>query len=503
MGGFLNSIVESKNKTLLAFCFCFVFATVIFSIIEIPRFCLFYFYLLVFALLFFVIIFFEKKLVRFLLLSALFFILGICRILYQMPQIDEKFLAYYNGGKYDVIGVVSDEPNKKIGYREYELSASILVDKNGINRKIFGKILFRGHLYPEYFYGDKLKLSCGLQEPENSDNFNYKKFLALKNIYSVCYPTKTEVLDKNQGNKIMAGILSFKRKINNLAWQLWNEPESTLAAGILYGERSGFDPELKDNFSRAGITHIVAVSGYNITIIVWILMSVLIFIGLYRQQAFWICLCLIFLFVIFTGASASAVRAGLMGTILLFAQFLGRKSDAFRLLVYAATILALANPLILVWDVGFQLSFLATVGLLYLVPILEKKIKSDKMKNYQNLVLKDYLLPTFSATIFTFPLISYSFGYFSVFSILANLLIIWLIPVLMFFSFVSIVLAVIFYPLGQVLAWITNLGLSYVIMVGERFGSWGFSAINWQMPLLVCLVIYLYLFWIIRKSPKL
>ena len=144
----------------------------------------------------------------------------------------------------------------------------------------------------------------------------------------------------------MEKILSFKKRVNSLSWRLWTEPQSTLAAGILYGERNGFDPEIKTNFSRAGITHIVAVSGYNITIIVWILMGVLIFIGLYRQQAFWVCLLLIFLFVVFTGASASAVRAGLMGVLLLFTQYLGRKNDVFRLLVYTATVLTLVNPLI-------------------------------------------------------------------------------------------------------------------------------------------------------------
>jgi len=499
---FLTSFVESKNKTLLAFCFCFIFATTIFSIWEISRAYLFYLYLCIFTILFFTIIFFENKIIRFLLLSSLFFILGICRILYHTPQIDENFIAYYNGGKYDIIGTITDEPNRKIGYREYELSASLLTDKDGKNRKIFGKILFRGPLYPEYFYGDKIHLSCSLQEPKNHENFNYKKFLALKDIYSVCYPSKMDLLSRGSGNKIMSGILSFKRAVNNLAMQLWNEPQNTLAAGILYGERSGFDPELKDNFSRAGITHIVAVSGYNITIIVWILMSVLIFVGLYRQQAFWVCLCLIFLFVIFTGSSASATRAGLMGAILLLAQFLGRKSEAFRLLVYAAVILTLANPLVLVWDVGFQLSFLATVGLLYLTPVLEKKIEQWRLKNYQSLVVKDCLLPTVSATIFTFPLIAYSFGYLSLVSLLANSLIIWLIPFLMFFSFFSIVTAAVFYPLGQVLAWITNLGLSYVIMVGEKFGSWSFSVVNWQMPLLVCLGCYLLLFWTIRKSSN-
>ena len=497
---FLISIVESKNKTLLTFCFCFVIATTVFSIVAIPRVFLFYFYILIFVLSFFVVIFFEKKILRLFLLAGTFFLFGTCRLLLNSPVVDENFVSFYNGQKQIVTGIISDEPNKKVGWREYVLSTSLLEDSDGLKRKVSGRILFRAPSYPELFYGDSLQFDCVLNTPKNTDNFNYQKFLALKRVYTVCYPGEIKVIGKNQGNATMFKILSFKRQINNLTQRLWNEPQSTLAAGILYGERSGFDDELKSDFSRAGITHIIAVSGYNITIIVWILMGVLIWAGFYRRQAFWVCLCLIFLFVIFTGASASAARAGLMGSLLLLAQQMGRKSDVFRLLIYAATLLSIVNPLVLVWDVGFQLSFLATIGLIYLTPLLEEKIKTRKIYKKCGMLLKEFLLPTLAATIFTFPLISYSFGYFSLLSILANILIIWLIPLLMFSSFVSIMVATIFYPLGQVLAWVTNIGLSYVIIIGEKLGGTAFSSVNIRIPLVVCLTCYAGLFWLISKK---
>ena len=503
--------MDSKNKTLLACCFCFLFSAGITSLFSFDKNHLFYFYLMIFCLLFLLILFFEKKIFRFVLLIFLFLIFGIARVLLKMPIIDEKHVAFYQGGKYEIIAVVSDEPNVKTNSREYILQTRELQRKDGPKIKINGKIILRTLLYPEYNYGDELQLTCSLKEVKNSENFNYKKFLAVKDVYIACYPQNIELLSTGQGNKVLGGILKLKNRVNNLTQQLWGEPQRTLAAGILYGERSGFDQETKDNFARSGITHIVAVSGYNITIIVWILMSVLIYVGLYRQQAFWVCLSLIFAFVVFTGASASAMRAGLMGSILLFAQFLGRKSSAFNLLVYAAVFLTALNPFVLVWDVGFQLSFLATVGLIYLTPLLEKKIlppppnPSLGRRGYIRfgILLKDYFIPTLAATIFTLPLISYSFGFFSIFSIPANLLIIWLIPFLMFLSFISILLAFLFFPFGQVLAWFTNLGLSYVIIIGEKFGSWSFSVVNWQIPLLVCLMCYVGLFKIIAKNPKL
>ena len=117
--------------------------------------------------------------------------------------------------------------------------------------------------------------------------------------------------------------------------------------------------------------------------------------------------------------------------------------------------------------------------------------------------MKEFLIPTLAATIFTFPLISYSFGYFSLLSIIANILVIWLIPFLMLFSFISLILATIFYPLGQVLAWITNLGLSYVIIIGKGIGEFSWASFNYQSPLIVCLVVYGWLFYWVFKENKL
>ena len=129
-------------------------------------------------------------------------------------------------------------------------------------------------------------------------------------------------------------------------------------------------------------------------------------------------------------------------------------------------------------------------------------IQRNKIKDFFNGLLKEFLIPTLAATIFTFPLISYSFGYFSLLSILANILVIWLIPFLMLFSFISLILAVISYPVGQVLAWITNLGLSYVIIIGEKIGGFSWASFNYQSPLIVCLIIYGWLFYWIFKENK-
>ena len=128
-------------------------------------------------------------------------------------------------------------------------------------------------------------------------------------------------------------------------------------AGLLYGERSGLPLELADNFSRTGVSHIIAVSGYNISIVALALMSLFINLGLARPRAFWLVVAGIILFVIFTGAGASVVRAGIMGLIVLLAGQLGRLSRIGNVLIFTAALMLLFNPYVLIWDAGFQLSF--------------------------------------------------------------------------------------------------------------------------------------------------
>ena len=264
--------------------------------------------------------------------------------------------------------------------------------------------------------------------------------------------------------------------------QLWPEPDSSLLGGLLYGDRNGLSKELTNNFNRVGLSHIVAVSGYNITIIATAVMSVLIFIGLYRRQAFWLAVAIIILFVIFTGASASAVRAGVMGSVFLVGQYLGRPSRAAPSLVLAAAVMILFNPYILFYDAGFQLSALATAGMIFLA---------------EDGVIKT----TVAAIVATLPLILYQFGRLSLVALPVNILVLWIIPYVMLAGFLSIVAAAIFYPLGQIIAYVTGIGLKYIIFFVNLFGDWSWSSIETKIPLWLMILMYGgIIYYVIRKN---
>jgi len=159
------------------------------------------------------------------------------------------------------------------------------------------------------------------------------------------------------------------------------------------------------------------------------------------------------------------------------------------------------NPYILLWDAGFQLSFLATLGLVYVSPVLSAVI--PQAENKWIVALREPLVSTLSAIIATLPLILYQFGRLSLVAPLVNVLVLWSIPWLMLFGFVSLVLGFIFYPVGQLVAWVAGFGLRYVIMVVDFFGNKSWSAVTFQVPWWAMVAMYLALVIVIRKKTKL
>jgi competence protein ComEC len=520
----LQKILNSKSKTFLAFCFCFIAGAGGFSFLENREF-LFYLYVLLFLILFFTIVLWHKKRERFLCLCLLFIVLGGLRFLIRIPGHNLSRIESYNGRKVILHGWISFEPEINISDAKYIVTVESLGGQFVIptaveeslkprkgslgytrdDKKVSGKIIIKTLLYPQYQYGEKLEISCSLQEPENfaDSNFNYQQYLAKQGVWSVCLNPKVVSLGENQGNFLFKTMFQMKSAIQSQMFRLWPEPASSLMAGILYGSRSGLPRELTDNFTRTGVSHIVAVSGYNVSIIVIVLNVILIYIGLSRRQSFWFLAALILAFVFFSGATASVVRAGVMAAIVLIAQYAGRLSAASRTLVYAAVIMLLFNPYVLIWDVGFQLSFLSTMGLVYLLPILENAVsKKINSKNLFLLPLVKVLVTPVSAIIATLPLVLFQFGRLSLVAPLVNVLILWLVPWLMLFGFISLILSFVFFPFGQVVAWVAGLGLNYVIIIVDWFGSKSWSTVNFQLPLWAMILMYVVLVVYVQKNKN-
>jgi len=423
----------------------------------------------------------PNKEARIFILAFLFFLWGwqnISRALSKIPQeiSNESFSEEV---------LVVGEPEKKDDYQKVIVKSQSL-----------GKILFYAEAFSEVHYGDKLQLEGQLEFPENRDKtFDYQKYLAKDKIYYIAKKTNWKKVGE-EGNVILQNIFKFKNKIEQIIDRQIIFPESELLSGLLLGKSGSFPEKLKEDFSRTGLTHIVAVSGYNITIIANYLMLLGILLGLWRKQAFYLAVLGIIFFIILIGFPASAVRAGVMGSLVLWAMKNGRLGNSQNALLLAAALMLFKNPMLLRFDVGFQLSFLATLGIVYLYPIFQNYfIQKEKNLGF----LGETIFLTLSAQIFVLPIIVYNFGSLSIISLLANLLILPIVPLAMLLGFLLIVFS--WMPiLSQVLAWLAFLPLVYETKIASLLADIPWASVKVSFPVWGVAVWYVVLSWFIIKK---
>jgi len=366
--------------------------------------------------------------------------------------------------KENFIGLVVEEPDIRQAY------TNLTVKSDDIN----GLILLRVNLYPEYHYGDLLEISCELQKPKNSENFNYEKYLAVSDIYYICYQPEITLLKNNQGNLFFAKLFQFKKYLYNIIEKIWAMPVSAFIAGLLLGLKKALPQEITDDFMRTGTIHILVVSGSHLVIFSAFLKEILKNLYINRKKQFYIISLTLILYVIFTGMSAAAVRACLLAILVMLAERVGRPKAIFNILIFSAFLMILQNPRILLHDTGFQLSFLATVGLVYLSKPMEK-ILFFVPKFFSIRIL---LAQTLAAIIMTNPLICWQFQRISLAAPLANLLTVPLISLIMIASMGTIILFI-FFPIGgQLAGWSVGTLVQFVLWINHYLASLPWASIE-------------------------
>lgn len=416
-------------------------------------------YILLIAGIIILALFYRNKKAVVAAFCVLIFAFGIWRTENRLGDLNNLNL---DGKSFSGKAMVAKEPEQKDGYQ------SVIVQLE--NRT---KALINANQFEKIKYGDELNLQCVLKIPENKDDsFDYRMYLAKDRIFYLCQNTKMEMIGENKGNKIYTFVLNLKNRMSENINKVIPYPYSTLGNGLIFGGSSELPEALKNNFSRTGMTHIIAVSGYNVTIIAEYLILFGIWIGLWRKQAFWFALIGIIIFVAMTGFPSSAVRAGVMGGLLLWAMKNGRLANSWNAIIFAAAIMLLLNPMLLRYDIGFQLSFLATIGIIALAPFWEKSL----IKKHKALGFTEIFFLSLSAQIFVVPILMYNFHTLSLISLAANLLVLPLIPLSMLLVFLTAVSGFIFPPLSLLFAWLTYLPLRYEIEIINRLAGFGWAS---------------------------
>ncbi|MBI4119267.1 MAG: ComEC/Rec2 family competence protein [Parcubacteria group bacterium] len=318
-----------------------------------------------------------------------------------------------------------------------------------------GRILMRLPSHPEFAYGNLLKFEGKITMPKP---FSYAQYLAKERIVGVSYFPDGELLAENRGSQIRFLLFRFKNSVISQFQRLLPQENAALLSGLTLGEQGEFADDFKDAMRKSGTLHLVALSGYNISIIAWTIAQTL---GrlLKRRTAFALTVLFIVGFVIMTGAEASAVRAGIMGILMLVAERSGRIYSFRNALALTALAMILANPKILVFDAGFQLSFAALVGIVYLKPAITRVLVKNTEAGLMN--WRENIITTASAQLTVVPILLGNFGGFSFISLLSNALILETVPLVMFLGFLLGALSFINYYLALILGWFTNIFLEY------------------------------------------
>lgn len=327
----------------------------------------------------------------------------------------------------------------------------------------------------EFHYGDKIIFTGKFEEPISYLDFDYKAYLAKSNIYSVINYPQIKIIDKHQGFWLKDFLyqirISFQKQID----KIFPEPERSFLNGLLLGEKRTLDKDLEVALQKTGTMHLIALSGFNITIITNAVYAFLIVLGIVRPKAFWLVIIFILFFVVLTGTSPSIVRAGIMGGILVLSYRLGKPYQIKNALFFAAFLMILINPKILRFDIGFQLSFAATLGLIYFSPFFNRVFQTEKPSflNWRQVVAT-----TFSAQLAVLPLLIFRFGYISLISPLVNVLIISLIPYTMLLGFIAVILSYLHTWLGIIVGVFPYLFLYFEILIIKIFSRFSLATIN-------------------------
>lgn len=413
------------------------------------------------------------------ILIFILLIIGLIRFFFFIPDKPDYEMAISQ--KVSLEGVVIDAPDVRI------FNQRIIV--RPINQKSNILVVVPKDL--DIFYGDKVVVKGTLENPENfitnaGKEFNYKRYLANQDIYFIINNAEVEIISHNNGSWVKSKLFWLRWKFMENINRVIFSPEKDLANGLLLGTRGGFDNEKKNEFITTGTIHIVALSGYNISIVSENVMK---FFGFFFSQTPSIILgiFIIILFILMTGGAETSIRAGIMGMIMLFGRMTGRTYDAGRALIIAAIIM-ISYDLRVVTDVSFQLSFLATAGVLFIAPKIVGWFRLFPIR----FKIRENISMTMAATISVLPILLYSTGIFSFVSLPANILILPFIPATMFFSFITGAIGFISPFLSMSFALISDLLLSYILYIIHLFASLPFASINIKsLPLTLVIMIYL------------
>lgn len=455
---------------------------------------------ILFLILFFctLIYFFTHKFFRTVSLVVVLFLLGFLYFDKAIERQQKHALDYFANEKIEITleGTISEKP-LDLGSSQ---SMTVDVESMVLGRKteiVETKILVKTFDYQEYFYGQKIRFSSVPEKPESFESgggriFDYEHFLEKDGIYYTAKSYDIKIIE-NSKKSIFSSLYRFKDKLLYQIYRYIPKPESSLLAGVLLGEKTALGDKLENDFRTTGLMHLVVLSGYNVSLVIMAVMIILSFLPLYTRSV--VAVFGIVLFALLVGAGPTVIRASIMALFIVLAKVIGRPYYIERTLLLAGVFMVLYNPWVLYFDISFQFSFVATYGLIVLMPLLKKKFSFLP----KFLALRDSAGATISAQIMVVPLILYYIGDFSVLSILVNMLVLFMVPITMFLGFLTAIFGFFSPFFAGIIAIPATYSLKYILILVDFFAALPFAKFSipafsfwWVLGYYLILCIYIY-----------
>ncbi len=347
--------------------------------------------------------------------------------------------------------------------------------------------------------GDIIKSKAKFNLIKDFNEFEYEKFMFSKWIYFKSYFPFVERVSKVEISLLIQKIDSLRVEFLRIIYEIYPKNEAIFLAWILLWARESLPPELKTNFNNSWLTHFIAVSGFNITILILFFSFILKGLPIIIRTI--LITTLIVFFVLLVWDTAPVIRASIMGLIAYYILVSGRKWDIFTILVFTAFVMVLISPFTLNYDVSFHLSFLAVFGLVYAQDFWKRIFKFMP----ETLAIREAFVLTLSALTFTIPIMLLNFGQVSVLSPFANVAVTWTIPIAMLLWFLSIIAYLIFPIFGYIIWYVTWIFLKWDMLVVDFFWSNTYSIVKYDFGIyknyievlyfIIILFIVLYFGW--------
>jgi competence protein ComEC len=374
-----------------------------------------------------------------------------------------------------VTGVVSEEPEPS------DSSVKLIVSAREVDgEEASGTFLVRTSRYPSYQYGDLLTLAGELEQPpDDLDGFDYRAYLQRQGIYTTMYYPDVELIEGGQGSQPQQAIYGFRHRMGEALEESLSEPQGSLARAVLLGLRHDIPQSLYEDFQRSGTAHLLAISGLHMAIVAGIVLGLAArLFGRHRPTYFIVTMLVLWSYAVMAGMSPSVARAAIMVSVFLVGIYAGRQGSGLTAVAFAAAAMAAVDPQVL-WQVSFQLSFAAVLGLILLTPAFKRWLEGVRVgKLYLPGIAADSFAYSAGAILMTLPLVAYHFGYVSLVGLPATFLAALVLPHVIVLSAVVGIIGIASVPVAQVVGWVDWLFLKYTTAVVQGFAALGYASMT-------------------------